>query len=116
MNIRRRKAFGVKGFTLIELIIVIAILAILAVIGLPIYTQYRDDAEKRMATSNCTVIGRAVEAYVAKTGGATPTSADLEPYLNSVSKQALATGDYSFTVIDGDVTVAGPEESHYPGD
>lgn len=105
-----------RGFTLIELIIVIAILAILAMIGLPMYGQYRADAEKRTASSNCTVIGRAVEAYIAKTGGATPTASDLEPYLNNTAKEALDSGDYTYAVVDGDVTVTGPDGAHYPGD
>lgn len=105
-----------KGFTLIELIIVIAILAILALIGLPLYGKYRDDAEKRTASSNCTVIGRAVEAYVAKTGGLTPSDADIEPYLNTLAKAALDSGDYSYTVTAGEVTVTGPFDSKYPED
>lgn len=105
-----------KGFTLIELIIVIAILSILALIGLPMYSQYREDAEKRMASSNCTVIGRAVEAYVAKTGGETPTDTDLEPYLNSLAREALLSGEYAYAVVDGEVSVTGPLESRYPGE
>lgn len=106
----------VFGFTLIELIIVIAILAILALIGLPMYGKYRADAEMRMATSNCTVIGRAVEAYVAKTGGETPTDEELEPYLNTLARQALDSGDYTYFVTDGEVTVTGPEGSTYPAE
>ena len=55
--------FNVKGFSLIELLLVIAILGIIYAIALPSYVNYKDRADVAMAVSDMSAISQALDRY-----------------------------------------------------
>jgi len=62
-----------KGFTLIELMIVISIISILASIMVPNYMRARAQAQYTQCISNCKNIGTAMEMYSTDNEGHYPT-------------------------------------------
>lgn len=65
-----------KGFTLVEIMIVVAIIAILAAVAIPNFVRYRKTSQMNACISNLKQIQGAVEQ--AKMGGvATPTWGDI---------------------------------------
>ncbi len=65
---------GVKGFTLVEILMVIAIIAILAAIAVPRFTTYRLKAYKSQLDSDSKNIYTAAQAYLVDNQSATITS------------------------------------------
>lgn len=53
----------VRGFTIIEVMIVVGLLAILAAIALPSYSNYRDKARSVEAVQQITVMAAAIKTY-----------------------------------------------------
>ena len=53
-----------KGFTLIEWLVVIGIIAILAAILFPVFAQAREKARQTSCLSNCKQLGTALQLYV----------------------------------------------------
>jgi general secretion pathway protein G len=53
----------VRGFTIIEVMIVVGLLAILAAIALPSYSNYRDKARSVEAAQQITVMAAAIKTY-----------------------------------------------------
>ena len=80
---------GIKGFTLIELMIVIAIIAILAAILIPNFIRARAEAQYSACESNIKNIATALNMYSTDWNGSYPTVS------GDTSDQGLTT--YSFT-------------------
>ncbi len=64
---------GIKGFTLIELMIVIAIIAILAAILIPNFIRAREEAQYSACESNLKNIATALNMYSTDWNGSYPT-------------------------------------------
>lgn len=72
------------GFTLVEIMIVVAIIGLLAAVGIPNFMRARETAQTNACINNLRVIDEAKQQWALETGqnsGATPTSANLVPYL-----------------------------------
>ena len=63
------KKLKIKGFTLIELMVVVAIIAILAAIAIPMIFRYRVSANRAKCIGNMKQIQNAVEAIKTANGG-----------------------------------------------
>ena len=64
-----------KGFTLVEIMIVVAIIAILAAIAIPNFIAYRNESQGNACVGNMKTIQTAVETYLTKHPGATEVGA-----------------------------------------
>ena len=66
-----------KGFTLVEIMIVVAIIAILAAVAIPNFVRYRKTSQMNACISNLKQIQAAVEQ--AKMSGVKPSFANARP-------------------------------------
>lgn len=83
----KSKRLGVKGFTLVEIMIVVALIGLLAVIAIPNWVHAREQAQKNSCINNLRQVNGAVQQWALETKqppGATVTVPDIIPYLKSV--------------------------------
>ena len=67
-----------KGFTLIEIMIVVAIIAILAAVAIPNFVKYRNESQRSSCISNMKQLQTAGEQFLMVKGvGVTPSLGDL---------------------------------------
>ncbi|HAF91588.1 MAG TPA: pilus assembly protein PilE [Pseudomonas sp.] len=89
-----------KGFTLLEVMIVVAIIGILAAIAYPSYDEYVKRGNRAEGTAQLNDIAARQERYYAQTHTYVTTSTDLSKLGLKVDsgKVATATGKYAITV------------------
>lgn len=92
----------IRGFTLVELLVVIAIIAVLAALAVPAVTRAMDKSKRAACVSNLSVLGKAFHLYTADQGtfpqkatNSTPKPEpqdwlfDLKPYLGGKSSVTM---------------------------
>ena len=67
-----------KGFTLVEIMIVVAIIAILAAIAIPNFIKYRSESQSAACEATRASIVTAAENWSSKTANADATSVSLD--------------------------------------
>ncbi len=68
--------YKVKGFSLIELMVVVMVLAIMATFAMQFYQPPLDDAKRAKANQDLNGIKRTIKIYYVQTGGQYPPSID----------------------------------------
>ena len=85
----------VKGFTLLELVIVVTIIGIIAAVAVPSYTNYMDRTRRATAQADLMELAQWMERRYAANFNYTTTTADL-PF--NTSPQGSGTAFYDITV------------------
>jgi type IV pilus assembly protein PilE len=110
-----RRSVGMKGFTLIELMIVLAIIAILASIALPSYTSYIAKARRADARTQLVQVAQFMQRfYVANDSfvqdrAATPNAVFDKVPGNLKQSPADSSALYDLTIPAGTLTVSSYE-------
>ncbi len=73
---KKKALHSIKGFTLIELIVVIAVIAILASVMLPRFTGFTDSARESAMTSDIRNYATGVSALIAQGDTVTPNAVE----------------------------------------
>ena len=103
-----------KGFTLVEIMIVVAIIAILAAVAIPNFITYRKTSQMNACISNLKQIQSAVEQAKLK-GIATPGWSDIvgsDKYIK-VTPKCPGTGTYTLPVDDTSDPTCSSQDSGY---
>ena len=98
-----------KGFTLVEIMIVVAIIAILAAVAIPNFIKYRNESQKSSCISNMKQLQTAGEQLCIQEGAnTTPTLAQLcgsDKYVKTTPVCPYDKSSYTIENSDGVITV-----------
>ena len=78
-----------RGFTLVEILIVVAILGILAAVIIPEYRGYTQKAKESAAKDNLRILREAIERYAVQHNGVGPGYPDDDPTAHHPSRVIL---------------------------
>jgi type IV pilus assembly protein PilA len=102
-----------KGFTLVEIMIVVAIIAILAAVAIPNFIKYRNESQKSTCISNMKQLQTAGEQWcMVNNATATPPITDLcgsDKYVKTTPVCPYAGEAYTVGNDSGIVTVTCPK-------
>jgi len=114
-----KTARHIRGFTLVEIMIVVAIIGMLATIAIPNFVRSRGAAQQKACISNLYQINGAINTWATelnKGPGQAVTFNDIAPYLqNAVVCPAGGTSfddSYSITTVDALPTCQRQPQSH----
>lgn len=106
-----------KGFTLVEIMIVVAIIAILAAVAIPNFVRYRKTSQMNACISNLKQLQGAVE-QAKMTGVVTPAMSNIvgaDKYIKVEPKCPSDQSTYTLpSTDDADPTCTHGEDSDYP--
>ncbi|MED7787914.1 type IV pilin protein [Francisella sp. 19X1-34] len=83
-----KKNLFIKGFSLVELMVVIAIIAILASIGIPMYNNYTLRSHRSEATSELLSASNAADSYEIR-NGSFPSGSNINSFYHENSQSGL---------------------------
>jgi len=93
------KRNDIKGFTLVEAIIVVVIMLILSAIGIPMYQGYVKDARYDGAKNLAETTAAAANSYYRKTGDSTGLDADTLRIFYDKKKYTVAINDDGKVIV-----------------
>ena len=97
-----------KGFTLVEIMIVVAIIAILAAVAIPNFVKYRRNAQATSCVSNLKQIQTAKEQWMMANGSVpsdlSQISGSTDKYIKSTPKCSESGATYSINADGVDPT------------
>ena len=102
-NIRKRS--GLRGFTLIELIIVIAIMGILLAVAIPVYQTHLRHANEAVLKEDLYTLRNAIDQYTQDKAKAPQSLDDIVSagYLRMLPKDPFTNSNTSWQTVQEDV-------------
>jgi general secretion pathway protein G len=106
---------AIRGFTLIELMVVMAIISVLLAIALPIYSKSITRAKESVLRNNLFTLRSMIDEYTLDKQQAPQSLQDLvsEGYLRQIPQDPMTGSDQTWRIIMEDTPVAG--SSSAPG-
>jgi type IV pilus assembly protein PilA len=99
MNISKRQK-SVRGFTLVEIMIVVVIIGLLAAMAVPAFQKVRESSQDKTVLNNARQLASAADQYFLERGVSTVAYDDLvgdNKYVKSFTKVASETYPTGFT-------------------
>ncbi len=105
MNLNIRKRNGLRGFTLIELIIVIAIMGILLAVAIPVYQTHLRHANEAVLKEDLYTLRNAIDQYTQDKAKAPQSLDDIVSagYLRMLPKDPFTNSNTSWQTVQEDV-------------